>query len=171
MIKLSVALIILALAPSAFAQGAFDSLDYCVKEKKTFNSSREAAEAKIKDFQSMFAGWYENPDTLPPDTLQEYRNSVRSYAFTVWKDTSAGKGVIASWNTQDNKTITENFYKFIYPNQITSDQEILLAKSLFKKDYEQNVKPKIDGQVISAKNKIDEEKNNLDGACKPDVVS
>lgn len=155
----------------AIAQGALDDLDYCVKEKQKFRSSREAIESKIRGVQSKLSGWHKNPDTLPAETLKEYRDAVRAYAFTVWKSTANGKAVINSWNTQDTKVITDNFYKFIYPAQITEDQEKLLAKALFKKDYEENVKPKLDAQVKTVNAKVAEGKKELDGACKSDVVS
>jgi hypothetical protein len=153
--------------------GAFAvELDPCVTQTAAFKTNADAIRGQTAAAQAKFASWNDNPENLPADILVSYQTAVRDYAFGLWKDTAAGKGVLASWQPlADDGAAKAKFLTFVYSNEISPELEKKLAFAVFKKDYADNIKPKLNQLVEDSNKDIAANKAILDEGCSATVFA
>jgi hypothetical protein len=160
------------LAAPAKADGALDFADYCKAIEKDQTAVSASIERDVSAITTKLANWYKDPTTIPPDDLEHYRNVVQLAAYKAWEQSASGAELIKAWKTTDpNVNVVDDFNKKIYSKEMTPEKEIEMARRLYKIDYEQNIKPKLDQSVATINKNIADSKQKVDESCKPDVVS
>ena len=154
------------IASVALGQAQALELDPCVTEKAKFETTADALRGRTVEILTKFASWNDKPDLIPEDTLKVYRDAVRDYAFGIWKETPAGKGVLESWQPlPDEAAAKVKFLTFVYAKEVSPELEKKLAQSVYQKDYAENIKPKLASAAAGVNNDINNNKAKLDESC------
>ena|ERR1019366_9488541 len=147
-------------------------LDPCVTEQGKFKTTADALQGQTTAVAAKLASWNDNPDLIPDSVLQEYRVAVRNYAYGIWKDSAAGKGVLKSWQPLANDDVAKaKFMEFVYDAEIPPDLERKLAQAVYQKDYNEHLKPQLIKAATDLNKDIADNRAKLDEACSPTVFA
>lgn len=159
---------ILACGQAANAAGALDWADPCVDAEKTFNSNGAAARARADQVIKEWDGRVE-----PPGELRGlYVEAIREGAFKAWSDDPGTKVILDALKAKDPKLDPKVlFITEVYPKVITPEKEAEYVRAIYKADYDSKIRPQLVTSRAELEKQIAAEKQKMDGACKPDVLS
>ncbi len=146
--------------------------DYCPELEKENKQKSQLIEEGVKGTIDKWERWGKDPTQLPPKILLAYRAVIRLAAYTEWTKTATAGELTKAWLSLDPKSdVKKKFFATIYKKQVSSDQEKKFAYTLFQLDYKQNIKPKLDIEAADVRQKLQDNKKELDEGCSPDVLS
>lgn len=147
-------------------------IDTCTTQERKFNTVIDAARGQMAAIKAKYAGWYADPNTLPQEIYDAYRDAVRLFVFNKWKESPSGKALIPLWNLPpDDPKIEENFIKAIYLVEIKPELEKQIVQKAFQQDYEDHIKQEITDAETANEKTISDNKAKLDDACSPTVFA
>lgn len=152
----------------AKADGMLDFADPCKGAQKEFGSTAEALKTRA---DAVISEWDARQE--PPGEIRGlYVEAIRKAAFQAWSTNDQVKPLIATLKQSDPKfDEAAYFYEKVYPAALTNEQESEMVRALFKADYQSSLRPKFLEDRKSLDKKIDEQKQELDSSCKPDVFN
>ncbi|KQV27885.1 hypothetical protein ASC97_05850 [Rhizobium sp. Root1203] len=156
------------LAGNAFAQGALDFADPCKAQEGKFDSTTTALRQNADALIAQWDGLSEPPGELRPI----YVEAVRAGAYQQWSQNPMIKGLLAQMAQTSPTFEPKNYFVVnVYPQVYTQELEAEAVRTLFKADYQANLRPKFIAERGELEKTIDGQKAKLDAACSPDVFN
>lgn len=164
---IAVAVAGLGVSGHCYAQGALDWADPCIKQEQTFNSSAAAARARADEQLQTFDAQVDPPAAL----RSHYVEAIREGYFKVWIEDPNVIALIE--RAKKDGTFDEKafFLESVYPKAMTPEREAEIIRQVYKRDYEQQLRPKLVADRETLEKTLNEKKDEVDSACSPDVVS
>lgn len=147
--------------------GLLDWADPCVDAQKKFNSTAEAARTRA---DQVIQEW-ENRTEPTEEMRSLYVEALKEAAFKEWLNAPEMKPLFEMLRAEKpDFNARKIFDEKVYPEAFPPDREADLVRQLFKRDYENHIKPEMLRSRQELEQQLNDGRAELDQACNPTLV-
>jgi len=148
--------------------GLLDWADPCVDAQNKFKSSSEAARARA---DQVIQEW--DSRTEPTAEMRSlYVEALKEATYKTWLEAPESQALFDSLRqTIPDFDFRKLFDEKVYPVAFPQDREVDVVRQLFKRDFDNHIKPELLRSREELNRQIDDQREELDKSCSPTLVA